>query len=94
MMTNLSGAVVSLLYNYQLLRLAAEVGVAAYGAIMYVSFVLDVYKRQKQWYVPYLDYLYGEGILESEEIPADEEHALQELTYQEACLLYTSVMEG
>ena len=41
-------------------------------------------ETQKQWYVPYLDYLYGEGILESEEIPADEEHALQELTYQEA----------
>ena len=43
MMTNLSGAVVSLLYNYQLLRLAAEDGVAAYGAIMYVSFVFTAF---------------------------------------------------
>ncbi len=43
MMTNLSGAVVSLLYNFQLLRLAAEDGVAAYGAIMYVSFVFTAF---------------------------------------------------
>ncbi|MDO4267855.1 MAG: MATE family efflux transporter [Eubacteriales bacterium] len=43
MMTNLSGAVVSLLYNYQLLYLAAENGVAAYGAIMYVGFMFTAF---------------------------------------------------
>lgn len=43
MMTNLSGAVVSLLYNLQLLKIAGENGVAAYGAIMYVSFVFTAF---------------------------------------------------
>lgn len=43
MMTNLSGAVVSLLYNLQLLKLAGQNGVAAYGAIMYVSFVFTAF---------------------------------------------------
>ena len=41
-------------------------------------------ETQKQWYVPYLDYLYGEGLLDVSEIPADEKQALQELTYREA----------
>ena len=29
----------NILYNFQLIRLAGEDGVAAYGAIMYVSFI-------------------------------------------------------
>lgn len=39
LMSNISSSLVSILYNFQLLRLAGEDGVAAYGAIMYVSFV-------------------------------------------------------
>ena len=39
LMTNLSSSVVSVLYNLQLLRLAGEDGVAAYGVIMYANFV-------------------------------------------------------
>lgn len=39
MVTNLSMSVVGILYNIQLLKIAAENGVAAYGVIMYVSFV-------------------------------------------------------
>lgn len=39
LMSNLSSSLVSILYNFQLMRLAGENGVAAYGAIMYVSFV-------------------------------------------------------
>ena len=35
LMTNLSMSLVHILYNYQLLRLAGENGVAAYGVIMY-----------------------------------------------------------
>ena len=38
-MSSISGSVVSMLYNFQLIRLAGEDGVAAYGAIMYVSFI-------------------------------------------------------
>ena len=39
LMSSISGSVVSMLYNFQLIRLAGEDGVAAYGAIMYVSFI-------------------------------------------------------
>lgn len=39
LMTNVSASVVTMLYNFQLLRLAGEEGVAAYGAIMYVNFL-------------------------------------------------------
>ena len=39
LMTNISMSVVNMLYNYQLLKLAGEDGLAAYGVIMYVSFV-------------------------------------------------------
>lgn len=41
LMTNLSNSVVNILYNFQLLRLAGEDGVAAYGVIMYVNFVFN-----------------------------------------------------
>lgn len=41
MMTNLSGAAIGFLYNLQLLKIAGENGVAAYGAIMYISFVFQ-----------------------------------------------------
>ncbi len=37
--TNLATSIVAILYNYQLMRLAGENGVAAYGVIMYVSYV-------------------------------------------------------
>lgn len=39
LMTNISASVVSMVYNFQLMRLAGENGVAAYGVIMYVSFI-------------------------------------------------------
>ena len=39
LMSNISASVVTLLYNAQLMKYAGEDGIAAYGAIMYVSFV-------------------------------------------------------
>ena len=39
LMTNLSASLVGALYNWQLLRLGGADGVAAYGVIMYVSFI-------------------------------------------------------
>ena len=39
MMTNVSMSLVSMLYNFQLLKMAGENGVAAYGVIMYVNFI-------------------------------------------------------
>lgn len=39
LMTNISTSLVNMLYNLQLMRIAGEDGVAAYGVIMYVNFV-------------------------------------------------------
>jgi Na+-driven multidrug efflux pump len=39
LMSNISSSLVTILYNFQLLRFAGENGVAAYGAIMYVAFI-------------------------------------------------------
>ncbi len=38
-MTNISMSLVNILYNFQLMRYIGEDGVAAYGIIMYVSFI-------------------------------------------------------
>ncbi len=39
MVTNLAASVVSMLYNFQLLKLVGEDGVSAYGILMYVNFI-------------------------------------------------------
>ena len=39
LMSNLSMSVVSMLYNFQLMKYAGEDGIAAYGVIMYVNFI-------------------------------------------------------
>ncbi len=39
LVTNISMSVVSILYNFQLMKFAGQDGVAAYGAVMYVSFI-------------------------------------------------------
>lgn len=39
LVTNISMSLVSILYNFQLMRFAGENGVAAYGAVMYVGFI-------------------------------------------------------
>jgi len=39
LMSNISASIVTILYNYQLMRFAGEDGVAAYGVIMYFSFI-------------------------------------------------------
>jgi len=39
MVTNLSSSFVGILYNFQLMKIAGENGIAAYGIIMYVNFI-------------------------------------------------------
>ena len=39
LLNNVSSSIVTILYNFQLLRFAGENGIAAYGAIMYVNFI-------------------------------------------------------
>ena len=60
LMTNLSSSIVNSLFNVQLLRLAGEIGVAAYGAIMYVSFIFAaIFIGYSMGSAPLVSYHYG-----------------------------------
>ncbi len=60
MMTNLSMSLVNMLYNFQLIRLAGENGVAAYGVIMYVNFIfISVFIGFSIGSAPIISYHYG-----------------------------------
>ena len=60
LMTNLSMSLVNILYNYQLLRLAGENGVAAYGVIMYAAFLfMAVFVGYAVGSAPIVSFHYG-----------------------------------
>lgn len=60
LMTSISSSVVSMLYNHQLLTLAGENGVSAYGVLMYVSFIFAaVYIGYSIGTSPIVGYNYG-----------------------------------
>ena len=60
LMTNLSMSVVNILYNFQLMRLVGEDGVAAYGVIMYVNFIfVSIYIGYSLGSAPVIGYHYG-----------------------------------
>lgn len=60
LMTSLSSSVVSVLYNLQLLRLAGEDGVAAYGVIMYANFVfISIFLGYSIGVAPVVGFHYG-----------------------------------
>jgi Na+-driven multidrug efflux pump len=62
LMTNLSMSVSSMLYNYQLMRLAGEDGIAAFGVIMYVSFFfVAVFIGYAVGTAPIVGFHYGAG---------------------------------
>ena len=64
MVTNLSASVVNILYNFQLMKLAGENGIAAYGIIMYVNFIfLAVFMGYSIGSAPLPAYHYGAGNL-------------------------------
>ena len=61
-MTNISSSIVNILYNYQLMRLAGEDGVAAYGVIMYVTFIFAAVNiGYSIGSAPVVSYNYGAG---------------------------------
>ena len=61
-MTNLSSSVVNSLYNIQLLKFTGEDGVAAYGTIMYVSFIfVAIFIGYSIGSAPIISYNYGSG---------------------------------
>lgn len=62
LMTNISSSIVNILYNYQLMRLAGEDGVAAYGVIMYVTFIFAAVNiGYSIGSAPVVSYNYGAG---------------------------------
>ena len=62
MLSSLSASVVNILYNYQLIRIAGEDGVAAYGAIMYVNFIFAaIFIGYSIGSGPVIGYHYGAG---------------------------------
>lgn len=62
MITNLSSSIVNILYNFQLMKIAGENGVAAYGIIMYVNFIfMAIYFGYAIGSAPIIGYHYGAG---------------------------------
>lgn len=60
LMTNISSAIVNILYNFQLMTLAGENGIAAYGVIMYVVFIFAaIYIGYSIGSAPIVSYHYG-----------------------------------
>ena len=60
LMSNISSSLVSMLYNLQLLRLAGEDGVSAYGVLMYVQFIfISIYIGYSIGCAPVVSYHYG-----------------------------------
>ena len=62
LMTNLSSSIVNSLYNIQLMNLAGENGVAAFGTIMYVNFIfIVIFLGYSIGSAPLVSYHYGAG---------------------------------
>lgn len=62
LMTNISSSIVNMLYNFQLMKIAGENGVAAYGVIMYANFVFAaIYLGYSIGSAPIVGYHYGAG---------------------------------
>ena len=62
LMTTISSSVVGVLYNIQLMNIAGENGVAAYGVIMYVTFIfVALFIGYSIGCAPVIGYNYGSG---------------------------------
>lgn len=60
MVSSLSTSLVSMLYNFQLLKLIGEDGVAAYGVVMYINFIfIGVFMGYAIGSAPIVGYHYG-----------------------------------
>ncbi|MDO4262318.1 MAG: MATE family efflux transporter [Eubacteriales bacterium] len=78
MVSNLSMSVVNILYNFQLMRMVGENGVAAYGIIMYVNFVFTAI---------FFGYAIGSSPIVSFHYGAGNESELQNLFCKSAALV-------
>ena len=62
LMSNISMSLVSMLYNFQLMRLAGEDGVAAYGVLMYVCMIfIAIFIGYSIGTAPIIGFNYGAG---------------------------------
>lgn len=62
LMSNISASVVSMVYNFQLLRYLGENGVSAYGVLMYVQFIfIAIYIGYSVGAAPVVSFHYGAG---------------------------------
>ena len=62
LMSNISMSLVNMLYNFQLMKIAGENGVAAYGVIMYVNFIfVSIYLGYSIGSASVIGYHYGAG---------------------------------
>ena len=59
-MSNISTSIVSMLYNFQLMKYAGENGIAAYGVLMYVNMIfLAIFIGYSTGVAPIVGYHYG-----------------------------------
>ena len=62
LMSNISGSLIGMLYNAQLMRFLGEDGVATYGVLMYVQFIfVAIYIGYSVGCAPVIGYHYGAG---------------------------------
>lgn len=62
LMSNISSSVVSMVYNFQLLKYVGENGVSAYGVLMYVQFIfIAIFIGYSIGCAPVVSYHYGAG---------------------------------
>ena len=62
LVSNIAMSVVSMLYNYQLIKFAGDTGVAAYGTIMYTSYIFSTfYMGYSFGRAPIVSFHYGAG---------------------------------
>ncbi|MDE6405243.1 MAG: MATE family efflux transporter [Lachnospiraceae bacterium] len=62
LMSNISSSVVSMIYNFQLLKYIGENGVSAYGVLMYVQFIfIAIYIGYSIGAAPVVSFHYGAG---------------------------------
>lgn len=62
LMTELSSSIVTVLYNFQLMKIAGENGVAAYSTIMYVNFIfVAIFLGYSLGSAPIISFHYGAG---------------------------------
>ena len=62
LMSNISTSVVSIIYNFQLMKYIGENGVSAYGVLMYVQFIfIAIFIGYSIGSAPVISYHYGAG---------------------------------